>query len=116
MSLPPGARRGFLVPGIVVLYLWLKRRVRPAILCALTFTVVQGGLELWRMRYYGPWLPTPYYIKVAGPLAVRLTHAWGQFSKINFFEGLLPYTLIFILAVIAAVGSALKGGASLRTG
>ena len=36
---------GFLVPGIVVLYLWLKHRVRPAILCALTITVVQGGLS-----------------------------------------------------------------------
>jgi hypothetical protein len=100
---------GFLVPGIVVLYLLLKRRIRPAIACALTILVAQGIFELWRKAYYGAWLPTTYYIKVAGPMAVRLTHAWGQFSKINFFEGLLPYTLIFIFAVVAAVASALRG-------
>jgi hypothetical protein len=99
---------GFLVPGIVVLYLLLKRRVRPAMACALTILVAQGLYELWRLAYYGAWLPTTYYVKVAGPLAVRLSYAWGQFSKINFFGGLLPYTLIFIFAVIAAVGSATR--------
>ncbi len=81
---------GFLVPGIVVLYLLLKRRARPAMICALTILVAQGLYELWRWAYYGAWLPTTYYIKVAGPMAVRLSHAWGQFSKINFFGGLLP--------------------------
>lgn len=99
---------GFLVPGIVVLYLLLKRRVRSALVCGLTILVTQGLYELWRRAYYGAWLPTTYYVKVAGPLALRLSHAWGQFSTINFFEGLLPYTLIFIFAIVAAVASAVR--------
>ena len=100
---------GFLVPGIVVLYLLLKRRLRPAMACALTILVAQGLYELWRWGYYGAWLPTTYYVKVAGPMVARFSHAWGQFSKINFFGGLLPYTLIFIFAVVAAVGVLAKG-------
>lgn len=100
---------GFLVPGIVVLYLLLKRRVRPAVACALTILVTQGIYELGRWEYYGAWLPTTYYIKVAGPMAARLTHAWIEFSKINLFGGLLPYTLILIFALVAAVGNIAKG-------
>lgn len=100
---------GFLVPGIVVLYLLLKRQVRPAMACALTMLGAQGIYELWRRVYYGAWLPTTYYVKVAGPMAARLSHAWGQFSKINFFGGLLPYTLIFIFATVATVHSIAKG-------
>jgi len=97
---------GFLVPGIVVLYLALKRRLRPAMICALTILVAQGIYEIWRVTYYGAWLPTTYYVKVAGPLAVRLAYAWGQFSRINLFGGLLPYTLIFLFALVAALRSA----------
>jgi hypothetical protein len=100
---------GFLVPGIVVLYLLLKRRVRPAMVCALAMVVAQGIFELWRWAYYRALLPTTYYVKVAGPMAARLSHAWGQFSKINFFDGLLPYTLIFIFAGVVVVAHALKG-------
>lgn len=100
---------GFLVPGIVVLYLLLKRRVRPAMVCAFTMVVAQGGFELWRWGYYRALLPTTYYVKVAGPMGARLSHAWGQFSKINFFDGLLPYTLIFIFAGVVMIAHLAKG-------
>ena len=107
-ALPLLSRDGFLVPGIVVLYLLLKRRVRPAVVCALTIVVAQGLDEVWRWGYYRALLPTTYYLKVAGPMAARLGHAWGQFSKINFFGGLLPYTLVFILAAVAAAYTAVR--------
>lgn len=99
---------GFLLPGAVVLYLLLRRRVRPALVCAGTMVSTQGLYELFRRAYYGAWLPTTYYVKVAGPLATRFIHAWGQFSKINFFDGLLPYTLIFVVAIAGLLGTVLK--------
>jgi hypothetical protein len=99
---------GFLIPGIVMLYLWLKGRRWPAVICGFTILAAQGSYELWRWVYYGAWLPTSYYVKVAGPLDLRLGHAWSQFSRINLFGGLLPYTLIFLFAAVAAVRSVLR--------
>ena len=98
---------GFLVPGIVVLYLGLKGRMRQAVICAMATMGAQGFFEVWRIAYYGAWLPTTYYVKVTGPLGERIAHAWGQFSKINLFDGMLPYTLILLLAALAAGGCAL---------
>jgi arabinofuranosyltransferase len=99
----------FLVCGMVALYLLIKRRVRPALACAATLVMTQGLYEMGRKAYYGAWLPTTYYIKVAGPLWDRFHHAAVQFTKINFFGGLLPYTLIFLFAAVGAAASALRG-------
>ena len=77
---------GFLVPGIVVLYLLLKRQVRPAMACAGTILGAQGIYELWRRVYYGAWLPTTYYVKVAGPMPARLSHAVGPIQQDQLFR------------------------------
>jgi len=94
---------GFLVPGIAILYLLLKRRIRPATVCALGLLATQGVYELWRLAYYGALLPTSYYVKVAGPILVRLRYAGVEFSKIAILEGLLPYVLILLLLVVESL-------------
>jgi hypothetical protein len=94
---------GFLVPGIAVLYLLLKRRIRPAMVCALVLFAAQGLYELWRLAYYGALLPTSYYVKVAGPILARLSFAGVELSKIALLEGLLPYVLILLLLVVESI-------------
>jgi hypothetical protein len=94
---------GFLIPGIAILYLLLKRRIRPAVVCGLALVATQGFYELWRLAYYGAVLPTSYYVKVAGPILVRLSHAGVELSKIAILEGLLPYVLILLLLVIESI-------------
>jgi len=94
---------GFLIPGIAILYLLLKRRIRPATVCALAMFVTQGLYELWRLAYYGAPVPTTYYVKVAGPLHVRLEYAAIEFRKIALLEGLWPYLLILLLLLIESV-------------
>ena len=87
---------GFLIPGVAILYLILRRRVRPAGLCALTLAVAAGVFELWRWEYYGALLPTTYYVKVAGSLVARLSHARDEFVRIALLEGLWPYIVILL--------------------
>jgi hypothetical protein len=94
---------GFLVPGIAILYLLLKRRIRPAVVCALALLATQGLYELWRLAYYGALLPTSYYVKVAGPIPMRLRNAGVELSDIATLEGLLPYVLILLLLVVESL-------------
>jgi hypothetical protein len=94
---------GFLMPGIAILYLLLKRRIRPATVCALALFVSQGLYEFWRLAYYGALLPTSYYVKVVGPILVRLSYAGGEFINIAILEGLLPYVLILLLLVVESL-------------
>ena len=94
---------GFLIPGIAILYLLLKRRFRPATVCALALVATQGLYELWRLAYYGALLPTSYYVKVAGPMLARLSFAGVELSKIAIVEGLLPYVLILLLLGVEAL-------------
>lgn len=94
---------GFLIPGIAILYLLLKRRIRPATVCALALFASQGLYELWRLAYYGALLPTTYYVKVAGPILVRLSYAGVELSNIAVLGGLLPYVLILLLLVFESL-------------
>jgi hypothetical protein len=96
---------GFLIPAIAILYLLLKRRIRPATACALALLAAQGLFELWRLAYYGAFLPTSYYVKVAGPILARLGFAGVELSKIALLEGLLPYLLILIVLVVESIYS-----------
>ena len=91
---------GFLIPGIAILYLLLKRRIRPATVCALALFATQGLYGFWRLYYYGALLPTTYYVKVAGPILARLRNAGVELSNIAVLEGLLPYVLILLLLVV----------------
>jgi hypothetical protein len=101
---------GFLIPAIAILYLLLKRRIRPAASCALALFVTQGLYELWRLAYYGALLPTSYYVKVAGPILARLNYARVELSKIALLEGLLPYVLILFLLVLESLYRLYKHG------
>jgi arabinofuranosyltransferase len=94
---------GFLIPGIAILYLLLKRRIRPATVCALAMFAAQGLYELWRLAYYGALLPTSYYVKVAGPILARLSYAGVELRNIAILEGMLPYLLILLLLVFEAI-------------
>ena len=94
---------GFLIPGIAILYLFLKRRIRPAVVCALALVAAQGLYELCRLAYYGALLPTSYYVKVAGPILARLSYAGVEFSNIAILEGLLPSLLILLLLAIESL-------------
>lgn len=103
-ALSPLARvDGFLIPGIAILYLLLKRRIRPATVCALGLLATQGLYELWRLAYYHALLPTSYYVKVAGPILARLSFAGVELCKIALLEGLLPYILILLLLVVESI-------------
>jgi len=94
---------GFIIPGIAILYLFLKRRIRPAIVGALALLAAQGIYELWRLEYYGALLPTTYYVKVAGTILARLTHAGDEFGRIAIFEGLWPYVTILLLGMVKPI-------------
>jgi hypothetical protein len=100
---------GFLIPGIAILYLLLKRRIQPAMVCALALFATQGLYELWRLAYYGALLPTSYYIKVAGSILARLGFAGIELSKIACLEGLLPYVLILLVLVVELIYRLYKG-------
>ena len=94
---------GFVVPGIAILYLLLKRRFRPAMVCAAALLATQGLYELWRLAYYGALLPTSYYVKVAGPIPARLRYAGAELGKIAILEGLLPYVLILGMLLVESI-------------
>ncbi len=91
---------GFLIAGIALAYLLLKRRFRAALFCVVTLGIAGAAYEGWRYAYYGALLPTPYYVKVAGLLSMRVKHAFLELGKIALFEGLFPYLLAFLFVVV----------------
>jgi arabinofuranosyltransferase len=102
---------GFVVPGMVIFYLVIKRRFREAVTCALAAFAAFGAYEAWRYHYYGHFLPNTYYVKVAGPLPERLSNALSQLGKIVFVTGLLGYLLAFLFVIVEA-GRRIAGGSS----
>lgn len=104
---------GFLIPGIAILYLFLKRRYRPALLCALALAAAVGLDEIWRLAYYGAPLPTTYYVKVAGALPARVGHAAKEFSRIALFEGLWPYILALFWGLAGCLRALRRSGREL---
>jgi len=99
---------GFIMPGVAILYLLLKRRFRPAAICAVSLLVAGGAYELWRYHYYGYPLPNSYYVKVAGPFATRIAHASDQLSEAEIFEGLLGLLLAWAFGLIDALRDCAK--------
>jgi arabinofuranosyltransferase len=104
---------GFIVPALAVVYLAVKGRRRQAVACGATLAGTVIALEAWRDAYYGAWLPTSYYVKIAGPITARVAHASIQILKIGFFEGLMPCLLVLLLAAAGAVWRVLRGEARL---
>jgi len=93
---------GFVVPGLAILFLLLKRRRRAAMQCGLAVVATFGAFEAWRYHYYGYLFPNTYYVKVAGPLGGRLIHALDQLGKVSFVTGLLAYLLVYVFATADA--------------
>jgi len=91
---------GFIIVGIALFYLLIKRRLRAVLVCASVALATFGLFEVWRLAYYGSPLPTTYYIKVAGPFGARIAHAYEQLRDASVFEGLLP----LLLAIPFALG------------
>jgi len=91
---------GFILPGVAVLYLVLKRRFRTAAPCALTMFMTLGIYVLWRYHYYGYLLPNTYYVKVAGPLLSRISTASRLLKAVAILEGLLAFLLAGVFALV----------------
>jgi arabinofuranosyltransferase len=104
---------GFIVPALAVVYLAIKGRRREAVASGAALAGTLIALEAWRYTYYGAWLPTSYYVKIAGPLSGRVAHAGIQILKIGFFEGLMPYVLVLLLAAAGALWRVSRGEAHL---
>jgi hypothetical protein len=94
---------GFVIAGIAILYLLLKRRFPDAAICAVTVLAAGGAYVLWRYHYYGYPLPNSYYVKVSGGIGPRLYHAYDQLKNAALFEGLLPLLLVWLFALVEVV-------------
>ncbi len=94
---------GFILPGVAILYLLLKRHFSVAAACTVAMLVVGGVHELWRYHYYGFLLPNTYYTKVTGPFSERLLHAFNQLKDAALTEGLLGLLLGWGLGLAEAL-------------
>ncbi len=65
------------VPQVIVLVVFVAAvggatRIRHAIALAATVAATFGALSVWRLDYFGSWLPNTYYLKLTGtPLVER---------------------------------------------
>ena len=66
---------GFIIVGVALFYLLLKRQRRAFAICAAVAAATVGLHEIVRELYYGWPLPTSYYVKVAGPMGLRISNA-----------------------------------------
>jgi hypothetical protein len=79
---------GFIAPLIAVGYLALRRRGRAALRAGATLLVVSAAHLAWRYAYYGDLLPNTYYVKVAGPLGLRIARGASELLAIAMYGGL----------------------------
>ena len=104
---------GFIIVGVALFYLALKRRFHALATSTAVVTVAMAVYELWRYAYYGNLLPNTFYAKVAGPLGFRFAHAYQQLSKIFTLEGLLPPLVVILFTVGEESRKILRGESSL---
>lgn len=100
---------GFIIVGVALFYLAVRRRFRALAIAAGVVFLAFTAYEIWRYTYYGALLPTTFYVKVAGPLGPRITHAYRQLSSIALFEGLLPFLLVLPFAWAEEIRKAVRG-------
>ena len=100
---------GFIIVGVALFYLALKRRFRALMTGAAVVVATLAIYESWKYAYYGNLLPNTYYVKVAGPIGPRLIHAYRQLSTIAMFEGLLPFLLVLPFALAEEIRKAPQG-------
>jgi len=81
-------------PLIVAFCLWTRRRTLSEIL-AMTgpFALLVGGQYLWRLSYYGVWLPNTYYAKTGVP--------WPQMGARYLAAFILEYGYYLVIPLVA---------------
>jgi len=97
---------GFIIVGVALFYLLLKRQFRALAVCASVVVAAMGIYELWRVIYYGYPLPNSYYVKVAGPMGLRVSNAYEQLSTIAAIEGLMPFLLVIPFVLVEKIRKA----------
>jgi len=96
-------RQDMVVPFLVILgWLWLfdQHNRREHLAWGMGLLVLfQGGQTLFRLAYYGEWLPMTYYLKMTGvPLNLRLLRGW--YSLVDFIGGLFILAFLFAFTVL----------------
>ncbi len=107
---------GFIIVGVALFYLLLKRQRRAFAICAAVAAATVGLHEIVRELYYGWPLPTSYYVKVAGPMGLRISNAYDQLTTIAALEGLMPFLLVIAFALAEKVYTACKRQGRLAEG
>ncbi len=104
---------GFLIPALALVYLGWKCRKDYVILLNLSILSMSvcGSIFLLRRWYFGHWMPTPYYAKIAGThLMDRLPSGLELFWNMSIESGLFLPCGILILALFMAINDLFKGG------
>ena len=89
---------GFVWVAVTVAYFLIRGRGRLAMKTLAWAAPSVGMLFLWRVLYYGEWLPNTYTAKVSESLGQRLGHGAAQLGDLALSTGLLPYFLVFLVA------------------
>ncbi len=103
---------GFLLPGLVVPYLFLHGKRRAALVCAAVAGGVIAAHFTWRYAYYGYPFPNTYYAKIAGTLGQRLRAALPQLASVATLQALVIYLGLFFACIAAAVVRVARHGAA----
>ncbi len=74
---------GFILAGVAVCYLGLKKEWRGFAVGAISVAGVFGAHMAWRMAYYGYPMPNTYYAKVSGTIPDRINFAWHTFKTLD---------------------------------
>ena len=106
------------LPIVVGAVLWLKRREasgearwrKKLLLSLVSFAVCLGVYHIWRVTYFGEWLPTPLLSKGGG--GVSLVFAWVENLRFYFVKHMYytpPVGYYFIaLLILSIAGLALS--------
>jgi arabinofuranosyltransferase len=92
---------GVLIAGTAVVVLLLSGQRARAVTLALVTVGAVLSVTLWRLSYYGDWLPNTYYAKATSPVLERVRASLRQFIRIAPMTGLLLYTGAILLWPLA---------------
>ncbi len=105
---------GFIFPVLAILYLLVKGKRRPALLCGLALILTCLGLTVWRYGYYRDLLPNTYYAKVNGEFSDRLGYGLKLLAYLGVTQGLFPYLWSFFLQGIHELKGVLRNFRTLQ--
>jgi arabinofuranosyltransferase len=85
-----------------------RLRWRGALHGVALFALVVGAHQVFRLLYYGDWLPNPYYAKAAG-------QSWWDMGGVYLFSFLLEYGAVLWIPLLVAALLGARRDASLHT-